>query len=50
MTPTRFEISIPQDRLADMRRRLAATRWADDFGNPGIGMASHFPDDIGDGA
>ncbi len=35
MTPTRFEISIPQDRLADMRRRLAATRWADDFGNAG---------------
>jgi pimeloyl-ACP methyl ester carboxylesterase len=33
MTPTRFEIFIPQDRLADMRRRLAATRWADDFGN-----------------
>ena len=35
MTPSRFEISIPQDRLADMRRRLAATRWADDFGNAG---------------
>jgi pimeloyl-ACP methyl ester carboxylesterase len=35
MTPTRFEISIPQDRLADMRRRLKSTRWAEDFGNDG---------------
>lgn len=30
---TRFEIDVPQADLDDMRRRLATTRWADDFGN-----------------
>ena len=28
-----FTIAIPQPDLDDLRRRLAATRWADDFGN-----------------
>jgi pimeloyl-ACP methyl ester carboxylesterase len=28
-----FEVRIPEEELADLRRRLRATRWADDFGN-----------------
>ena len=29
----RFEVAIPDADLADMRRRIDDTRWADDFGN-----------------
>lgn len=35
MTPERFEISIPDERLDDMRRRIKATSWPGDFGNDG---------------
>jgi pimeloyl-ACP methyl ester carboxylesterase len=31
--PERFRISIPEDRLQDMRRRLRATSWPGDLGN-----------------
>ncbi len=33
MKPEPFTIAIPADDLRDLRRRLEATRWADDFGN-----------------
>jgi hypothetical protein len=33
MTPEQFRIDIPEERLSDMRRRLLATRWPEDFGN-----------------
>ena len=33
MTPERFEISLPDAALADLRTRLANTRWAPDFAN-----------------
>ena len=33
MTPEPFKIAIPEADLADLKRRLAVTRWADDFGN-----------------
>jgi pimeloyl-ACP methyl ester carboxylesterase len=33
MTPERFQIAIPEERLQDMRRRLKATSWPGDFGN-----------------
>lgn len=31
--PTPFRIEIPEDRLHDLRRRLASIRWAPDFAN-----------------
>lgn len=31
--PTPFRIEIPQDRLHDLKRRLASIRWAPDFAN-----------------
>lgn len=31
--PEPFRVEIPEADLADLRRRLRATRWADDFGN-----------------
>ena len=33
MRPEPFSVSIPEADLDDLRRRLDATRWADDFGN-----------------
>lgn len=33
MRPEPFTVAIPDADLADLRARLAATRWADDFGN-----------------
>ena len=33
MEPRPFTIAIPDDDLTDLRARLRATRWADDFGN-----------------
>ena len=33
MTPERFTIAIPDDRLNEMKRRLRATAWPGDFGN-----------------
>ena len=33
MQAERFTVAIPEADLADLRARLAATRWADDFGN-----------------
>jgi hypothetical protein len=30
---TPFSINIPETDLQDLRKRLRATRWADDFGN-----------------
>ena len=33
MTPERFTIAIPDERLAEMKRRLRATEWPGDFGN-----------------
>lgn len=33
MTAEPFAIAIPDGELADLRARLAGTRWADDFGN-----------------
>lgn len=33
MRPEPFAVAIPVAELDDLRRRLAATRWADDFGN-----------------
>lgn len=33
MRPEPFSVAIDADLLADMRRRLRATRWAEDFGN-----------------
>jgi pimeloyl-ACP methyl ester carboxylesterase len=33
MTPEPFKISIPEERLDEMRRRLKATAWPGDFGN-----------------
>ena len=33
MTPEPFTVAIPQGDIDDLRRRLGATRWADDFGN-----------------
>lgn len=33
MTPRRFRINIPDERVDDMRRRVAATSWPGDFGN-----------------
>lgn len=33
MKPKPFTVDISEERLADMRRRLRNTRWADDFGN-----------------
>lgn len=32
-TPTPFVVDIPERELAELRDRLRATRWADDFGN-----------------
>jgi pimeloyl-ACP methyl ester carboxylesterase len=31
--PERFEISVPDEALADLRARIVATRWPDDFAN-----------------
>ena len=31
--PTPFKIAIPEDRLHDLRRRLANIRWAPEFAN-----------------
>jgi pimeloyl-ACP methyl ester carboxylesterase len=33
--PTSFTVSIPEEHLEDLRRRLRETRWAMDFGNEG---------------
>ncbi len=33
MTPEQFRIAIPDERLADMRRRLKTVSWPGDFGN-----------------
>lgn len=33
MTPTPFTVSVSDEQLDDLRRRLRTTRWADDFGN-----------------
>lgn len=33
MTPERFEVAIPEERLDDLRRRLRAVHWAPDFAN-----------------
>jgi pimeloyl-ACP methyl ester carboxylesterase len=35
MAAERFEISIPEEALADLRQRLARTRFAEDFANSG---------------
>jgi len=33
MEPTPFTVAIPDEDVEELRRRLANTRWADDFGN-----------------
>jgi pimeloyl-ACP methyl ester carboxylesterase len=33
ITPEPFRVEVAEDELDDLRRRLRATRWADDFGN-----------------
>ena len=33
MKPQPFRIAIPDEDVADLKRRLRTTRWADDFGN-----------------
>src|SRR5581483_5171973 len=33
MEATPFTVAIPDEDVDDLRRRLATTRWADDFGN-----------------
>ncbi|MFF9039935.1 epoxide hydrolase family protein [Streptomyces sp. NPDC014892] len=40
-TPAPFRIAIPQDRLDDLRRRLADTRWPDEL--PGVGWSRGVP-------
>ncbi len=33
--PTRFEVAIDEEAIADLRSRLRSTRWSPDFGNEG---------------
>ncbi|MDX2785079.1 epoxide hydrolase [Streptomyces caniscabiei] len=40
-TPTPFRIAVSQDRLDDLRRRLADTRWPDEL--PGVGWSRGVP-------
>lgn len=40
-TPRPFRIAIPQDRIDDLRRRLADTRWPDEL--PGVGWSRGVP-------
>ncbi len=41
LDPAPFRIAIPQDRLDDLRERLAGTRWPDEL--PGVGWSRGVP-------